>query len=89
MTVFRDFSPEADSEPSVEPCHDWYRLMILYLPGDPLSLWYCRASLIAASVTSDPPHWNLTGDRSPGASSASRLASWTATGFVPCIGGEK
>ena len=63
--------------------------MILYLPGEPVSLWYCRASLIAASTTSAPPHWNLTVDRSPGASSASRLASCTACGLVPCIGGEK
>ena len=31
---------------------------------------------------------NLTVERSPGASSASRLASWTACGLVPCIGGE-
>ncbi len=44
---------------------------------------------MAASVTSEPPHWNLTADRSPGASSASMLASCTATGLVPCIGGEK
>ena len=34
--------------------------MILYLPGLPVSRWYCRASLMAASVTSEPPHWNLT-----------------------------
>ena len=84
----RDFSPDADSAASVEPCHDWYRLMILYLPGEPVSLWYCRASLMAASTTSDPPHWNLTVERSPGASSASMLASCTASGLVPCIGGE-
>ncbi len=63
--------------------------MILYLPGDPFSRWYWRASLMAASVTSDPPVWNFTVERSPGASSARRLASCTATGFVPCIGGEK
>ena len=32
--------------------------------------------------------WNFTVERSPGASSASRLASCTASGLVPCIGGE-
>ena len=63
--------------------------MILYRPGLPVSRWYCRASLIAASVTSLPPVWNFTASRSPGATSASKLASWTATGLVPCIGGEK
>ena len=40
--------------------------MILYLPGEPVSLWYWRASLIAASMTSAPPHSNLTVERSPG-----------------------
>src|SRR6185437_15917158 len=44
---------------------------------------------MAASVTSEPPHWNLTADRSPGANSANRFANCTATGLVPCIGGEK
>src|SRR5262249_39622396 len=63
--------------------------MTLYLPGLPVSLWYWRASLMAASVTSEPPHWNLTADRSPGASSARSVASCTASGLVPCIGGEK
>src|SRR5262249_51461793 len=89
LTVLRDLSPEAESEPMVEPCQDMYRLMILYLPGWPVSLWYCRASLMAASVTSEPPHWYFTVERSPGASSASRFASCTATGLEPCMGGEK
>src|SRR5207249_6380920 len=89
LTVLRDFRPDADSEASVEPCQERYRLMTLYFPGDPVSRLYWRASLMAASVTSEPPHWNFTVERSPGANSASRLASWTAIGFVPCIGGEK
>src|SRR5207302_8277230 len=89
LTVLRPLRPEADSDPIVEPCHDRYRLMTLYLPGLPLRRWYWRASLIAASVTSEPPHWNLTADRSPGVSSASRFANCTATGLVPCMGGEK
>src|SRR5436853_419374 len=63
--------------------------MILYLPGFPVSRWYCRASLMAASVTSEPADSNLTVLRSPGAISAIRLASCTATGLLPCIGGEK
>src|SRR5207249_5573722 len=89
LAVFRDFKPEADNEPKVDPCQERYRPIILYFPGDPVSLWYCRASLMAASVTSEPPHWNFTVDKSPGAKSARRLASCTATGFVPCITGEK
>src|SRR5947209_20269820 len=34
--------------------------MTLYLPGAPVSRWYWRASLMAASVTSAPPHSNFT-----------------------------
>ena len=45
--------------------------------------------LIAASVASEPPDNSLTPFRSPGATSARRFASRTATGFEPCMGGEK
>src|SRR4029078_3110011 len=79
----------AAGAPVVEPGNERYRLMTLYLPGLPVSRWYWRASLMAASVTSDPADSNLTVFRSPGATSAIMLASCTATGLVPCMGGEK
>src|SRR5262249_16808806 len=78
--------PDADSDPSVEPCHDKYRLITLYFPGLPLSRWNWRAILMAASVTSEPADSNFTVLRSPGATSAIRLARRTAAGLDPCIG---
>ena len=81
--------PDADRDPMVEPCQDWYREMILYLVGFPDSRWYWRAMVMAASVASDPPLRNFTASRSPGATATSRLASSRARGLLPCMVGEK
>ena len=48
--------------------------------GEPVSLWYWRASLSAASTASEPPLVKKTRLRSPGASEAMRAASSIAGG---------
>ncbi len=56
--------------------------MILYLPGEPVSLWYWRDIFQADSTASEPPDVKNTRLRSPGASPAMRAASSTATGWA-------
>ena len=56
--------------------------MILYFDEDPLSLWYWRAIFHADSTASEPPEVKKTRLRSPGASSAMRVASSIATGWA-------
>ncbi len=56
--------------------------MILYLPDEPVSLWYWRAIFHADSTASEPPEVKKTRLRSPGASAAMREASSIATGWA-------
>ena len=60
--------------------------MILYLPGEPVSLWYCRASLIAASMTSAPPHSNLTVDEIAGRQLGQQVGKLHGLGVGPVHG---
>jgi hypothetical protein len=54
--------------------------MIFVRCGCPVSLWYARASFHAVSTASEPPEVKNTRLRSPGASSAIRVASSMAGG---------
>ena len=74
--------PVAESAPIVAPWYPRRSDTTLYRRPSPTASWYWCASLIAASIASDPLVQKNEADRSPGVSSASRRASSIVTSLA-------